>query len=137
MKKILVLIALSLFTLQITAQKGLKAIRIQAPVNLTSGLTIPKGSIIVISEGYANVSATVKDSIPCQVATKVYASFTDYNDGKLNIPAISIQDFNPSFNNLKMPVSGYKESNTQDLLISVVYGYLETIYHGKIEVITL
>ena len=67
----------------------------------------------------------------------MYASFTDYNTGKAQIPNVSIADFNPAFTNLKMPVAGYKISNTQDLLIGVVQSYLETIYAGHIEVITL
>lgn len=136
MKRIL-FIALSFIALQ--GQSQIKAIRIKTTVQLNSGLPIPSGSIVVISEGYAAIEKATKDSIPCQVSCKVYASYTDYHDGKSNIPASSLlrTAFNPAFNNLKMAVSDYTTVATQDLLISVVQVYLESVYPGKIEIINL
>lgn len=137
MKKIITTLSLSVLVLCSFAQYGLKAIKINHSVELTSGVDIPSGSIIVINEGYANING-IKDSlIPSQVSAFVYASLSDYNSGKQNIPSSSIKDFNPNFNSLKMDLESYTTLPTQDLLISIVYKYLYIIYPGSIEVITL
>lgn len=115
----------------------MQAIKIKQVVNLTTGLTIPSGSIVVISEGYANVGAMANNLIPCNVSTNIYASLSDYQSGKSNIPSNTISDFNPNFYGLSLTVSDYETLPCQSLLIGVVQSYLETIYPGNIEVINL
>ena len=44
-------------------------IRINSSVNLSSGLTIPSGSVVTIAEGYADVKSEADGIIPAQVAT--------------------------------------------------------------------
>jgi hypothetical protein len=45
----------------------MQAIKILSPVNLTSGLSIPSGSVCVIAEGYADVKSQKDGVIPAQI----------------------------------------------------------------------
>lgn len=113
----------------------MKAIKVNAKINLNNGLSTAAGAIVVIAEGYANVAAAANDQIPCQIITNVYASLAAYNDGKAKIDQIA--DFNPSFLNLQLSVSGYETLPTQDLLIGVAQEALEALYPGKISIIEI
>jgi len=55
-------------------------IKINSSVNLSSGLTIPSGSVVTIAEGYADVKGESEGVIPAQVATFLYASEEAYNN---------------------------------------------------------
>ena len=44
-------------------------IKINSAVNLSSGLSIPSGSVVAIAEGYADVKSEKDGIIPAQVAT--------------------------------------------------------------------
>jgi len=44
----------------------MKAIQINTSVNLTSGLSIPSGSVVVIAEGYADVKSQKDGIIPAK-----------------------------------------------------------------------
>ena len=113
----------------------MKAIKINAPVNLTSGSIIPSGAIVIIATGTADIKSAKDDKIPCQVATFVYNSLASYDAGKANVDASSIADFSPNFYGLQLAVVSYETLPTQDLLIGAVQVYLETIYPGQTTVI--
>jgi len=113
----------------------MKAIKILSSVNLTSGLSIPSGSIVVIAEGYADVKSQKDGFIPSQIATFVFASETAYAEKKS--PITDIADFNPVFGGLQLSVADYATKTAENLLIDAVYGALVAIYPNEVEVITL
>ena len=113
----------------------MKAIQINTSVNLTSGLSIPSGSVCVIAEGYADVKSTKDGFIPSQIATFVYASIQAMAEGKSPIPDIA--DFNPVFSNLQLSITDYETVSAETLLIDAVYNALNQVYPSAVEVITL
>jgi hypothetical protein len=113
----------------------MKAIQINSNVNLTSGLSIPSGSIVVIAEGYADVKSQKDGIIPAQIATFVFASVGALAEGKA--PIQGIQDFNTTFSGLELSVSDYETLAAETLLVNAVESALEAIYPNSVEVITL
>lgn len=114
---------------------NMKAIQINTQVNLTSGLSIPSGSVCVIAEGYADVKSQKDGVIPAQIATFVFASVEALAQGKA--PIQGIQDFNTTFSGLELSVSAYETQPAEVLLINAVYDALNAIYPDSVEVITL
>lgn len=104
----------------------MKAILINSNVNLTSGLSIPSGSVCVIAEGYADVKSQKDGVIPAQIATFVYASVEALTQGKA--PIQGIQDFNTTFSGLELSVSHYETLPAETLLVNAVELALEQIY---------
>jgi hypothetical protein len=104
----------------------MKAIKILSNVNLTSGLSIPSGSVCVIAEGYADVKSQKDGIIPAQIATFVFASVQALAEGKA--PIQGIQDFNTTFSNLELSVDAYETISAEALLIYAVYDALVAIY---------
>jgi hypothetical protein len=113
----------------------MKAIKINAIVNLTSGLSIPAGSIAVIAEGYADVKSQKDGIIPAQVATFVFASLAAIQEGKT--PIAEIADFNPVFAGLELTIANYATVPAETLLVDAVFNALESIYGEDVEVINL
>lgn len=113
----------------------MKAIQINAPVNLTSGIEIPSGSVCVIAEGYADVKSQKDGVIPAQIATFVFASVEALAQGKA--PIQGIQDFNTTFSGLELSVDSYETLSAETLLINAVESALEAIYPNQVEIITL
>ena len=104
----------------------MKAIQINTSVNLTSGLSIPSGSVCVIAEGYADVKSQKDGVIPAQIATFVFASIEALAQGKA--PIQGIEDFNTTFSGLELSVSDYETKSAELLLINAVESALEAIY---------
>ena len=112
----------------------MKAIQINTPVNLTSGLSIPSGSVCVIAEGYADVKAQTQANpttgksafIPAQIATFVFASVESLEQGKA--PIQGIEDLNTTFSGLELSVVSYETLSAETLLINAVESALEAIY---------
>jgi hypothetical protein len=104
----------------------MKAIQINTSVNLTSGLSIPSGSVVVIAEGYADVKSQKDGIIPAQIATFVFASVGALAEGKA--PIQGIQDFNTTFSNLELSVADYETLAAETLLVNAVEKSLESIY---------
>jgi hypothetical protein len=113
----------------------MKAISILSNVNLTSGLSIPSGSVVVIAEGYADVKSQKDGIIPAQIATFVFASVGALAEGKA--PIQGIQDFNTTFSGLALSVADYETLAAETLLINAVYSALDLIYPTQVEIITL
>jgi hypothetical protein len=110
-------------------------IKINSSVNLSSGLTIPSGSVVTIAEGYANVKSENEGVIPAQVATFLYASEEAYNN-ELS-PVSGVADFNPIFSDLHISVDHYKNKTAEYLFIDAVKDALEEVYgEGNIEVVS-
>ena len=114
----------------------MQAIKILSPVNLTSGLSIPSGSVCVIAEGYS-INKNQKDGvIPAQIATFVFASVEALAQGKA--PIQGIQDFNTTFSNLELSVVAYETIPAESLLVNAVYDALVAIYGAdNVEQITI
>ena len=104
----------------------MQAIKILSPVNLTSGLSIPSGSVVVIAEGYADVKSQKDGIIPAQIATFVFASVQALAEGRA--PIQGIQDFNTTFSNLELSVVAYETIPAESLLVNAVYDALVAIY---------
>jgi hypothetical protein len=114
----------------------MQAIKILSPVNLTSGLSIPSGSIVVIAEGYASVKDQKDGIIPAQIATFVFASVQALAEGKA--PIQGIEDFNTTFSNLELSVVAYETIPAESLLVNAVYDALVAIYGPEnVEQITI
>jgi hypothetical protein len=113
----------------------MKAIQINSTVNLTSGLSIPSGSIVVIAEGYADVKSQKDGIIPAQIATFVFASVEALAEGKA--PIQGIEDFNTTFSGLELSVASYEILSAETLLATSVYGELEKIYPEQVEIVNL
>jgi hypothetical protein len=113
----------------------MKLIQINTPVNLTSGLSIPSGSVVVIAEGYSDNKSQKDGIIPAQIATFVFASVQALAEGKA--PIQGIQDFNTTFSGLELSVADYETLAAETLLINAVSSALELIYPSQIEIITL
>jgi hypothetical protein len=114
----------------------MKLIQINAPVNLTSGLSIPNGSVVVIAEGYSDNKSQKDGIIPAQIATFVFASVQALAEGKA--PIQGIEDFNNTFAGLQLTVADYETLAAETLLINAVYSALSAFYGAEnIEVITL
>jgi len=113
----------------------MKAIQINSNVNLTSGLSIPSGSVCVIAEGYADVKSQKDGIIPAQIATFVFASVQALAEGKA--PIQGIEDFNTTFSGLELSVADYETKSAETLLVNAVEKSLESIYPTQVEVITL
>ena len=113
----------------------MKAILINSNVNLTSGLSIPSGSVCVIAEGYAIVKSQKDGVIPAQIATFVFASVEALAQGKA--PIQGIQDFNTTFSGLELSVASYEILPAETLLVTSVYGALNLIYPEQVEIISL
>jgi len=110
-------------------------IKINTSVNLSSGLSIPSGSVVAIAEGYADVKSEKDGIIPAQVATFLYASVEAYTNDLA--PVQGVADFNPVFSGLELAVANYETDPAQTLLINAVKGQLEGIYGAEnIEVVS-
>jgi hypothetical protein len=113
----------------------MKAILINTPVNLTSGLSIPSGSVCVIAEGYS-INKSQKDGvIPAQIATFVFASVEALAQGKA--PIQGIQDFNTTFSGLELSVADYETKSAEVLLVNAVFNALDLIYPTQVEIVNL
>jgi len=113
----------------------MKAIQINSNVNLTSGLSIPSGSIVVIAEGYADVKSQKDGIIPAQIATFVFASVQALAEGKA--PIQGIQDFNTTFSGLELSVTDYETLAAESLLVNAVFNALDSIYPSQVEQIAI
>jgi hypothetical protein len=111
----------------------MKKIKINTSVNLTSGLSIPSGSIVVISEGYADVKNLKDGFIPSQVATSLYASEAALENNAT--PVGDAADFNSLFSNLLLSEVDYETKTAESLLIDAVYNELNKIYPNQVEII--
>jgi hypothetical protein len=113
----------------------MKAIQINATVNLNNGLQIPSGSVAVISEGLAQVFATKDGVIPAQIISNVYTTKDNYETGKAPVDGNSIADFNPAMYNLSLSVVEYQTVSAETLLVEAVYNSLDAVYPGNCVII--
>ena len=113
----------------------MKAIKINAAVNLNSGLQIPSGAVAVVAEGLAQVFQQKDGLIPAQIVTSVYTSQVNYEAGKSPVDGNSISDFNPVNYGVRLPVIAYQTQTAEDLLINAVYIGLDQVYPGQCEII--
>ena len=104
-------------------------IKINTPVNLSSGIAVPSGSVVTIAEGYAAIKDQKEGVIPAQVATFVYASEAAYQQGLE--PVSGVADFNPVFGGLELSVSDYQTKTAEALLVTAVEGALVAIYGAE------
>ena len=110
-------------------------IKINSAVGLSSGISIPSGSVVTIAEGYADVKSEADGIIPAQVATFVYASEAAYTSGL--DPVQGVADFNPVFSGLELSVADYETKAAQALLVDAVKDELVAIYGAEnIEVVS-
>lgn len=109
-------------------------IKINNPVNLSSGISIPAGSVVSVAEGYVDVKSLKEGVIPAQVATFVYASEDAYTNGL--DPVSGVSDFNPVFSGLEVAVRDYETTAAEALFVTEVRVALEEIYGAEnIEVV--
>jgi hypothetical protein len=112
-----------------TTYSKIMYIKINTSVNLSSGLSIPAGSVVTIAEGYADIKSEKEGVIPAQVATFVFASEAAYQQGLE--PVSGVSDFNPVFGGLELSVSDYQTKTAEALLVTAVEGALVAIYGAE------
>jgi predicted RecA/RadA family phage recombinase len=113
----------------------MKYIKINTTVNLTSGLSIPSGSVVIIAEGYADVKNTTEQGIPSQIAVFVFASSQAMAEGKS--PIIGIADFQTTFSSLQLSIEAYETKTAETLLVDAVAYELGKVYGPEnIEILT-
>ena len=114
----------------------MKAIKIKVPVNLTSGLSTPVNTILILAECYTNNKAKSNGIIPAQVATNLYLDAQSILDSK--DPISGIADFNPVFLNLELSVTYFETKTAENLSIDAVYNQLVPIYTEKnLEIVSI
>jgi hypothetical protein len=113
----------------------MKAIQINATVNLNNGLQIPSGSVVVIAEGLAQVILQKDGLIPAQIVSGVYTTKDNYETGKAPVDGNSISDFNPAMYNLQLSVASYQTVTAETLLVEAVYNSLDAVYPGNCVII--
>jgi hypothetical protein len=113
----------------------MKAIKIKATVNLSSGLTTPTNTILTISEGYLDVKNKKNGNIPSQIATLLYLDAASIINN--NTPISGISDFQPLFIS-EIAVSEYETEIAETLFIEAVYSQLVPIYTAaNLDIITI
>lgn len=113
----------------------MKAVKINAEVNLLSGMIVASGSVLVIAEAYTDNKSQVDGTIPAQVATLLFQNEQAIIDGKVSIP--NVADFNTTMAG-NLLVTRYETEAAETMLIEFVTGTLTPIYGAEnIEVITI
>ena len=113
----------------------MKAVKINAEVNLSSGMIVASGSVLVIAEAYTDNKSQKDGLIPAQVATLLYQNAQAIADGKVSIP--NVADFNTTISG-NLLVTRYETVAAETMLIESVVETLTPIYGAdNIEVITL
>ena len=113
----------------------MKAVKINAEVNLSSGMIVGIGSVLVIAEAYTDNKSQKDGTIPSQVATLLFQNEQAILDGKVSIP--NVADFNTTMSG-NLDVARYETEAAEVMLIEFVVGTLTPIYGAEnIEVITI
>lgn len=107
----------------------MKAIKINTNVNLNSGITLPSGAIVIISEGYTDIKSQKDGFIPSQIATLLYASLEALQSGKVSINDVA--DYSPVFQNLQLSVLDYQTKTAEQLLVDTVESELIKVYGAE------
>ena len=109
----------------------MKALKINAPVNLNTGATLASGSLVVITEGLAQVFTTKEGSMNAQIVNAVYTSVEAFESGKASVSGVA--DFNPAMYALSLSVEDYSTKTAEALLVDTVKAQLEVVYPGNVE----
>lgn len=113
----------------------MKAVKINAVVNLTNGLTVNSGSCLIIAEAYTDNKNQKDLTIPTQVATLLYQSKNAYNAGKT--PISEIADFKTTMVG-SLLVSDYETKKTEQMLLDFIIAQLTPIYGAdKLDIIAV
>lgn len=113
----------------------MKVVKINAEVNLSSGMVVGIGSVLVIAEAYTDNKSQKDGVIPSQIATLLYQNEQAIIDGKVSIP--NVADFNTTMSG-NLDVTRYETEAAEVMLIEFVVGTLTPIYGAEnIEVITI
>ena len=109
----------------------MKALKINASVNLNTGASLASGSLVVITEGLAQVFTTKDGNMNAQIVNAVYTSVEAFESGKSSVSGIS--DFNPAMYGLSLSVEDYSTKTAEALLVDTVKAKLEEVYPGNVE----
>lgn len=113
----------------------MKVVKINAEVNLSSGMVVGLGSVLVIAEAYTDNKSQKDGVIPSQVATLLFQNEQAIIDGKVSI--LNVADFNTTMSG-NLDVARYETEAAEVMLIEFVVGTLTPIYGAEnIEVITI
>jgi hypothetical protein len=113
----------------------MKAVKINAIVNLTNGLTVNSGSCLIIAEAYTDNKNQKDLTIPAQVATLLYQSENAYSAGKT--PISEIADFATTMVGSLLVVD-YETKNTEQMLLDFIIAQLTPVYGAaNLEVINI
>jgi len=111
----------------------MKAIKINAPINLKTGETVNSGGVVVIIGCGYEIKNKI-NSVKATIQTEVYKSQNAFTNNKDNIDRI--QDFNTTF---KADVSyvDYDSIKAEKLVIDIVKAQLDIIYPTFVEIVNL
>jgi len=113
----------------------MKAVKINADVNLTNGLIVPSGSVLLVAEAYTDNKSQKDGTIPTQVATLLYQNEQAIIDGKVSINDIA--DFSTTMAG-NLLVTRYETDPAETMIIEYIIATLTPIYGASnLEVITI
>lgn len=108
----------------------MKAIKINAVINLTTDEVVATGGILVLNEFYLNLKGKTATTIPGQVSTSLYKSKNAYDNGKT--PFTDISDFNNLFQ-INFLISEYESvGNFENKILDILVTQLLLIYPGGV-----
>ena len=113
----------------------MKAVKINADVNLTNGLTVTSGSVLLVAEAYTDNKSQKDGTIPTQVATLLYQNTQAIIDGKVSINDIA--DFSTTMAG-NLLVTRYETDPAETMIIEYIIATLTPVYGASnLEVITI
>ncbi len=109
----------------------MKAIKINSIINISSGITLPTGSICTLNTGNFDFNNQTNSVINSQIYVSVFPSLQAFSEGKQPIQGIT--DFNTCFTNILLNVT----EGIEDAVINAIYSELNEIYPNQIEIVTI
>lgn len=103
----------------------MKLIKINATINLNSGVTVAGPSFLAAREIYFDNQTPKDASVTTQVSVGVYTTQAKAKKG--NTPILDIADFKPLFN-VEIPILDYTTKDAETVAINAVLSELIPVY---------
>jgi hypothetical protein len=107
----------------------MKALQINAPVNTTTGLQIPSGSVVVVNEFLTQQMNEKEGLIPCQTSISTYVNAASYEAGKA--PVVTVSDYS-SLIVCDVTTAEYSTTACEALAINEVKDILLALYPDSV-----
>lgn len=113
----------------------MKLIKINAPINLNSGVVVPAASFVGIREAYFNNNTPKDASVTTQIAIGVYTTQAKARNGKT--PIADVSDFEMVYT-VEIPIADYTTKDAESVCIAEMLKILTPIYTApNLSIITI